>query len=74
MGAGVQERLRTRLETLEVRIAEAFRLAGEGELGVQDYKNFYRLLGSYRGLSESGLEYIRIAKQIDWVQWQEARF
>ena len=74
MGAGVQERLRARLETLEVRIAEAFRLAGEGELGAEDYKNFYRLLGSYRGLSESGIDYIRIAEQIDWAQWQEARF
>ena len=73
MSAGVRDRLRIRLETLEARTAEAFRL-GEGEFGAEDYKNFYRLLGSYRGLSESGIDYIRIAEQIDWAQWREARF
>ncbi len=33
-----------------------------------------RLLGSYRGLSEAGIGYLRLAEKINWAQWQEARF
>jgi hypothetical protein len=41
----------------------------EGEL-----ENFYRVLGAFKGLSESGIEYSRIAQVIDWALWKEARF
>ena len=69
-----QERLTARLARLEERIAETFNLADEGELSLEDYENFYRLLGAYRGLSESGIGYIRVAEKTNWAQWKEARF
>ena len=73
-GVDAQERLTARLARLEARIAEVFDSAREGELRAEDYENLYRLLGSYRGLSESGIHYIRLAEKINWAQWQEARF
>ena len=70
----MQDRLMARLAKLEARVAETFRLANEGELGAKDYENFYCLLGSFRGLSETGIGYVRLAEQINWAQWREARF
>ncbi len=69
----MQERLAARLAELEARI-EAFRAADEGTLTGQDYENFYRYLGALRGLSESGIDYSRLAQGIEWAPWQEARF
>ncbi len=40
----------------------------------RDYENIYRLLGSFRGLSEAGIGYARLAEQVNWARWQEARF
>ena len=45
-----------------------------GELDAQDYENLYRLLGSFRGLSEAGIVFVRIARDVNWGQWREARF
>ena len=59
---------------MESRINETFLLAGEGELSTADYENFYRLLGSYRGLSETRIAYLQLAETINWAQWREARF
>ena len=73
-GVDPRERMMARLARLEKRIAETFSQAEEGELSAEDYENFYRLLGSYRGLSESGINYVRLADKINWAQWQEARF
>ena len=73
-GVDPRERMMARLAKLEARIAETFSQAGEGELCAAEYENFYRLLGSYRGLSESGIGYLRLAEKINWAQWQEARF
>jgi uncharacterized membrane protein YccC len=70
----MQDRLTARLAKLEARVEETFRLTGEGQLSTEDYENFYRLLGSYRGLSESGIGYVRLAEKINWAQWREARF
>jgi hypothetical protein len=36
--------------------------------------NAYRLLGSYRGLSEAVVAHSRIINNIDWPRWREARF
>jgi len=49
-------------------------VAEQGELGPQDYENFYRLMGSYRGLSESVVAHAQLAKRFDWTQWKEERF
>jgi uncharacterized membrane protein YccC len=73
-GADVRDRLAARLAGLEARIEETFAQAGEGELSTEDLKNFYRLLGSYRGLSEAAIGYAQLADGINWAQWQEARF
>ena len=73
-GADGRDELMARLARLEARIEETLAQAGEGELSIEDLKNQYRLLGSYRGLSEAGVDFRRVAADIDWAQWQEARF
>lgn len=70
----MQDRLMARLARLEARVDETFRRAGEGELSTADYKNLYRLLGSYRGLSEAAIGYAQLAEGINWARWREARF
>jgi hypothetical protein len=72
--ADVRERLAARLGGLEAGIAEMFAQSGKGELSTADYKNLYRLLGSYRGLSEAAIGYAQLADGINWERWQEARF
>jgi len=70
----LQERLAIGLNRLETRINRTLSLAKQGELSEEDYKNFYRLIGCYRGLSEAVVEHTKLAQGIDWVQWKEARF
>jgi len=70
----LQARLEARLAKLETRVDETFRLTGEGELSAEDYENFYRLLGSLRGLSETAIAYVRLAEKFDWADWREERF
>jgi hypothetical protein len=72
--APVAGRLAARLARLEARIDETFAQAGEGVLSTDDYKNFFRLLGSYRGLSEAAIGYAQLADAMDWRRWREARF
>jgi hypothetical protein len=66
--------LSQRLTRLEDRIDEAFAQAGEGALSRQDYENFYRMLGCYRGLSEAVIDYDRLAGAVTLQQWREMRF
>ena len=73
-GVDMPDRLAKRLTRLETRSEETFTLDDKGTFKPKDYENFYRLLGSYRGLSESGIKYIQVAGKIDWAHWQEARF
>ncbi len=70
----IQQRVIDRLARLEARVEETFGKAGEGELSDQDRENFYGLLGAFRGLSEAGINFVRIANGINWSQWREARF
>jgi len=76
--AGEQERLRAGLvdvmHRLETRIAEVINEVPHGQLGPQDGENFCRLLGVYRGLSETIVELAGTADVIDWRVWQEERF
>jgi hypothetical protein len=58
--------LQQRLTTFETRIAQTFAAAGEGQVSDEDYENFYRLLGSYRGLSEAAVGYARLAHGFKW--------
>jgi hypothetical protein len=72
--APVADRLAARLARMETHVGETFALVGEGVLSTEDYRNFYRLLGSYRGLSESAVTYAQIAEGMKWAQWREERF
>jgi hypothetical protein len=75
---GEQQAFRTRLdgalEQLEERIKDALDKTPEGQFSDQDAENFYRLLGAYRGVSESLVDYAGNADVIDWAPWREERF
>jgi uncharacterized membrane protein YccC len=73
-GADFQDLLSQRLARLEARVEETFQIARQGELDAQDYENLYRLLGSFRGLSEASVAFVGIARDVNWGQWREARF
>jgi hypothetical protein len=66
--------LPARLAKLEPHIDEAFARVDQGGLSAQDSENFYRLLSSYRSLSEAVVNHVRIANAFDWPRWQETRF
>ena len=70
----LQERLALELNAMETRIDQTLTLADQGELGPQDFENFYRLIGSYRGLSESVVAHVKLAKSFGREEWKEARF
>jgi uncharacterized membrane protein YccC len=72
--ADVQDLVNQRLARLEARVEKTIQRAEEGELQAQDYENLYRLLGSFRGLSEAGVAFIGIARDVNWGQWREERF
>jgi uncharacterized membrane protein YccC len=76
--AGDQEGLRTRLDEmmrhLEARIRETLDKAPEGRLAAWEEENFYHLLGAFRGVSETLVEYAGHAGGIDWTRWREERF
>ena len=70
----LEKRLEARLSTMETRINETFNRIEPDKLKDEDYVNFYRLLGSYRGLSEALVGYVQLAEGVNWAQWEEARF
>ena len=72
--ADLQNRLAARLKGMETRIDQTLGLDRQAELSEEDYKNFYRLIGSLRGLSESVVEHAELATVINWSEWKEARF
>ena len=69
-----QKLLEEKLITMEKRINETFNRIEPDKLKDEDYVNFYRLLGTYRGLSEALVGYAQLAEGVNWAQWQEARF
>ncbi len=66
--------LPARLAGLEPRIDEAFARVDTGAFSAEDSENFYRLLSSYRSLSEAMANHARIAEEFDWPRWRENRF
>jgi hypothetical protein len=62
------------VERLELRVEESLNKATEEQLSPQDREHFYRLLGAFRGLSETTVQYVVHAAAIDWGRWREARF
>ena len=72
--ADVRKRLAERLARLEASIEAAFAETGKDELSAADYSNLYRLLGSYRGLTEAAIGYAQLAEGVSWGPWHEPRF
>ena len=62
------------LEHLERRVEETLNQATDGQLSAQERDRFYRLLGAFRGFSETLIGYAGNAAAIDWSRWREARF
>ena len=73
-GNAIRDRLAAKMSALEDKIGKTFRGLKEGELSQGEIENFYRILGAFRGLSESGIDYTRAAEGIDWAAWKEERF
>ncbi|MDH3593324.1 MAG: FUSC family protein [Rhodospirillales bacterium] len=73
-GVDMEERLAARMARLDARMEETQRQAEAGALSERDYENFFRYLGGLRGLSETGIGFIRLAETVDWARWREARF
>jgi hypothetical protein len=59
---------------METGINETFNRIKPDKLNDEDYVNFYRLVGTYRGLSEALVGYAQFAQGINWTPWREARF
>jgi uncharacterized membrane protein YccC len=72
--AAMRDRLAARTSILEEKMAEAVRDLEQGALNQGEIENFYRILGAFRGLSESGIVYSTAAEEIDWKAWKEERF
>ncbi len=70
----VRKRLAERLARLEANIEAIFDQAGKGELSAAEYRSLYRMLGSYRGLSEAAIDSAQLAEGINWAPWHETRF
>lgn len=77
-GAAEQEdlqlKLEQRLHDLERKITLVIDRTGDGGLTENEQVNFYRVLGAYRGLSGSLLQFIVKTGAIAWPKWREARF
>ena len=71
---GLAQRLDDRLAALERRISESLARVGEDQVAQQEYRNFYRLLGGFRGVSEAMLRYARQSGAMNLMQWRESRF
>jgi uncharacterized membrane protein YccC len=73
-GTAIRDRLVERISRLETQIAETIRGVKEGQVSEGEIENFYRIMGAFKGLSESGIEYSQVAERIDWTLWKEERF
>jgi len=73
-GSAIRDRLVARISRLEAQIGETIRGVKEGQVEQGELENFYRILGSFEGMTESGIEYSQAAEEIDWAMWKEARF
>jgi hypothetical protein len=70
----LDERPHNKLASLEARISDSFEKIGKETLVREDYQNFYRLLGAFRGLSEALVAYADLNGRMNLAQWRESRF
>ncbi len=73
-GAEIRGRLLMQISGLEAKMGETLRGTKKEQVSEWELRNFYRILGVFKGLSESGIEYSKATEGIDWVAWKEARF
>ncbi|MGI9263331.1 MAG: FUSC family protein, partial [Gammaproteobacteria bacterium] len=70
----LRRKLAETMEHLEKRIIETLDSTPEGHISERDGEKFYRLLGSYRGVSDALVDYAGSAGAIEWRHWHEERF
>jgi hypothetical protein len=70
----LHEKLTALVNHLERRITAVLDRNSEKQLSEHKYESFYRLLGSYRGVSEALVDCAGSAHSINWSRWQEERF
>ncbi len=70
----LRSRLDTAMERLEQRIHEVTASLGEAAITQGESESLYRLLGSYRAVSESVIDLSARAEGVDWHRLSEARF
>jgi uncharacterized membrane protein YccC len=70
----LSKKLRSGLEKIEARVEEMFKSQSGAQANDETLLNVYRLLGSYRGLSEALAAYSRASDGINWSRLHEARF
>ena len=73
-GNELQVQLESSLNRLEKRINNLYSHETWDTLGDEENENFYRLLGTYRSLSEAVVAHARLAGELDWALWKEERF
>jgi hypothetical protein len=73
-GSELEQRLSARLDRLEQRINDTLSHAETSAISNEDYQNFYRLLGSYRGVSDAMVALAKANGDVSLASWQEARF
>jgi hypothetical protein len=70
----LRDKLAAKLARVEARVEDTLGQLEQGALTNEDYANFYRLLGSYRGLSEVMVTHAGSAERIHWERLWEPRF
>ncbi len=70
----LREQLQTMLQRFEGQIEEMLAKPDAVTISPEDGERLYRLLGAYRGVSETTVDCAADARAIDWATWREERF
>jgi uncharacterized membrane protein YccC len=70
----LRAQLSAMLGKLNSRFEEVLNSIGNEKISEEEGKNFYQLLGSFRGMSQAAIAYANKAGDIDWVQLREEKF
>jgi len=62
------------MDRVEERISGTANNSSTGEISPREVRNFYRMLGAFRGVSVALVNYVESTDVIDWTQWREERF
>lgn len=71
---GFRDNLRKVTGHFEARIETVLNKTDYDQVSEMDRDNFYRLLGTYHGISDALLEHSGNARLIDWEEWHDSRF